>query len=75
MRALRRWDYERRQFPRWPNAFRGAFASFEEARRSIRGATGYDHAAMAEMYDDRIGRPEGEVELIIALRPRDRAGV
>ena len=24
---------------------------------------------------DRIGRPEGEVELIIALRPRDRAGV
>jgi len=34
-----------------------------------------DHGLNAYQIADRLGRPEGEVELIIALRPRGRAAI
>jgi putative methyltransferase (TIGR04325 family) len=50
-------EYNRR-FPGWPGAYRGVFASFDEARRSAPAThkLGYDHPELARMYDSRLDK-------------------
>jgi putative methyltransferase (TIGR04325 family) len=48
--------YKYRRFERSPNAVRGVFHSFEEARASAPASqrVGYDHPELARMYDGRL---------------------
>jgi putative methyltransferase (TIGR04325 family) len=57
LRTARAAYYER-QFRNWPGAFRGVYASFDEAARSAPAdsALGYDHPEFATLYEERQSR-------------------
>jgi putative methyltransferase (TIGR04325 family) len=47
-----RWEY---QYRRWPGAFRGVYADFEEALSTAPpGKVGYDHPELASAYRNRL---------------------
>jgi putative methyltransferase (TIGR04325 family) len=62
--------YER-QFTHWPGAFRGVYASFEEAARSAPSQKlGYDNDESAKLYEDRMNRVfPSDYPVLFWLRP------
>src|SRR4051812_27200045 len=70
VKSVRSALYER-QFAHWPGAFRGVYASFDEAARSApTQKLGYDNAEAADLYGDRLDRVfPSDYPVLFWLRP------
>lgn len=68
IRNLRQVRYEY-QFRRWPGAFRGVYASFDQAVRTAPpGKIGYDHPELASAYRNRLDPITSEYPVMFWLQ-------
>src|SRR5207245_1224555 len=74
VRTLRQARYEY-QFRRWPGAFRGVYATFNDAERTAPpGKVGYDHPELASAYRNRLEPITSEYPVMFWLQRALDAG-